>query len=168
MSKEKVKKGIHISLKICFVIYLLLLIYFLFFCEDYGRTVHYRFYQFNLVPFREIIRFLRNRSKLGNFYVLINILGNIIAFMPLGFFTLIIYREQKKIKNNDRQYLKSFLAVTILGFLLVISIEAIQMFTLVGCFDVDDIILNITGIVLGFTIYVLANEVLRKIQYEKK
>lgn len=91
----------------------------------------------NLVPFRTIKSYWRNRS---NLYALKNILGNILVFIPFGFFLPI-------------EYNKKFKEVIIISFVSVLLIETFQLITMLGYFDIDDIILNITGCILGYGIY---------------
>ena len=65
-----------------FILYLCLLAYFMFFSESFGRTDTDRGYAYNLVPFKEILRFIRYRGTVGLWAFLINIVGNVVAFMP--------------------------------------------------------------------------------------
>lgn len=51
-----------------------------------GRTYSERAYHYNLVPLKEIMRFIRYRKVLGTYAVVLNLVGNIIAFMPFGTF----------------------------------------------------------------------------------
>ncbi len=71
--------------------------------------------------------------------IYINILGNILMFIPYGFIGWLFP------KYND---LKTLL-IYFLSFLIVI--EALQYFTRLGVFDIDDIILNTFGVVIGFS-----------------
>ncbi len=90
---------------------------------------------FNLTPFEEILRhdFL---SSAFNY----NVLGNIFIFIPLGYYVG-YYIKSKEIKTT-------FLA----SFIISLSVEFIQYF--IGrSFDIDDIILNVVGAMLGFIIY---------------
>lgn len=126
-----------------FLLYLALLVYFLFFAESFGRTDPSRFgYAYNLVPFKEIMRFWIYREKLGMYTVILNIAGNIAAFMPFGFFLPIISRKSRKWYNT-----------TAIGFCFSFFVETIQLVFRVGSFDVDDIILNTTGAVFGYLLY---------------
>lgn len=70
--------------------------------------------------------------------IYINILGNILMFIPYGFIGWLFP------KHND---LKTLL-IYFLSFLIVI--EALQYFTRLGVFDIDDIILNTFGVIIGF------------------
>ena len=54
-----VRKLLDNILSLAFAGYMILLIYFLFFSEEYGRTVHYTEYQYNLKVFHEISHLLR-------------------------------------------------------------------------------------------------------------
>ena len=51
-----------------------------------GRTYAERTYHYNLVPFREIKRFLVHRETIGIMAVMLNLVGNIVAFVPYGLF----------------------------------------------------------------------------------
>ena len=64
---------------VLFILYLCLLAYFMFFSESFGRTDTDRGYAYNLVPFKEILRFIRyrgtgvpdqHRGKCGGVYAL--------------------------------------------------------------------------------------------------
>lgn len=58
MSKNSAKRRIKHLGTMLFVLYILLLIYFLFFSEEYGRVAaEERVYRYNLIPFVEIRRF---------------------------------------------------------------------------------------------------------------
>ena len=69
-----------------FLIYLILLGYFLFFAESMGRQNHGDEYRYNLILFQEIKRFIYHADILGIKAVAINILGNVVVFMPFGYF----------------------------------------------------------------------------------
>lgn len=135
-----------------FVCYIGLLLYFLFFSDKYGRTVAYEDYHYNLKLFREIKRFMGMDFK----DFLINIIGNVAAFVPLGFFIPVMYREQRKDKIIIGHYIRSFFFVTFLGFLFSLAVETVQLVTKVGCFDVDDLFLNSIGVIIGYIGYVIA------------
>lgn len=120
-------------------VYLIVLLYFLFLSEHMGRTESFVYYRYNLVPFKEITRYITKYRSFGFLRVFINLAGNVLAFVPFGLFLPIFLKSQKK-------WLKTLLY----GLIFVVSIELIQVLTRVGCSDVDDIILNMTGILLGF------------------
>lgn len=76
-----------------FLIYMILLVYFLFFSESYGRTMKEQEYRYNLQLFQEIRRFWTYRQTLGWKSVCVNLFGNIAAFMPFGFFLPIVLKK---------------------------------------------------------------------------
>lgn len=90
----------------------------------------------NLIPFKEILRY-----DFGSDAFFRQVIGNILLFVPFGFFVT-YYVNIKKI---------STMFLMTVGVSLVI--EVVQYF--IGrSFDIDDIILNVTGGILGFMIYV--------------
>lgn len=127
--------------KLLFGMYIILLFYLLFFSETYGRTMDSG-YRYNLELFKEIKRFWYNRDSLGLPVVLINLLGNIIAFMPLGFFMPILTDKGKNI-----------ICCVFLSAVFSLTVETVQLVTKVGAFDVDDVFLNSVGGMLGFLCY---------------
>ena len=70
---------------VLFLLYLALLSYLMFFSEDFGRTNPDRGYAYNLVPFKEISRFITYHDILGTEALVLNLAGNVVAFMPFGF-----------------------------------------------------------------------------------
>ncbi len=154
------KRLISNMLTVCFICYMILLIYFLFFSEEYGRDEVYTTYQYNLKLFHELRRYLAYKDQIGNLYFLINVVGNVVAFMPFGFLVPVLYREQRKEATHNGHYFRSFLFVTVLGFLLSLGVETIQLVSKVGCFDVDDLMLNTAGVVLGYLIYYISKKII--------
>ena len=136
---------------VLFCLYIVLLVYFLFFAEGYGRVpLQEREYRYNLVPFVEIRRFWIYREQLGTLAVFTNIFGNVIGFVPYGFILPII---SKKTEN--------LLFVTSTGFLGSLLVETVQLITRVGSFDVYDLILNTLGAFLGCLLFMVCNKVWR-------
>ncbi len=154
------KKLISVLLTLCFWCYMALLLYFLFFSERYGRTVHYTEYQYNFQLFHEIDRYIQYRLRVGSEYFLINVVGNVAAFIPFGFLVPVIMREQKKQRTVNGRYFRYFFLVTFLGFLFSLAVETVQLLTKVGCFDVDDLFLNTVGVVIGYVGYIIAKKVI--------
>lgn len=125
-------------------VYIACLIYFMFFSETYGRTLEHRDYQYNLILFREIRRFIKYRHLLGMGAVLINVVGNVAVFIPLGWSVPFLY-----------QRVKSFWQILILSFGISLLAETMQLILKVGCFDVDDLLLNTLGGCMGYGIYLI-------------
>lgn len=90
----------------------------------------------NFVPFKEIFRY-----DLGTPKFIKNIIGNIIMFVPFGFFAS-YFLKSKKIGIP-----------LILTIILTTTIETVQYY--IGrVFDIDDIILNIVGGILGYLLFI--------------
>lgn len=86
-------------------------------------------------PFQEILRGLR-----GGPWVFFMLLGNIGMFLPLGFFTALLWRKPSWWKS------------TLTGLLSSCTIEFVQFF--IGrSTDIDDVILNTTGAILGYVLF---------------
>ena len=79
------KRFISNLLTVCFICYMILLVYFLFFSEEYGRNEPYTTYQYNLELFREIKRYLMYREQIDMVYFAINLLGNVVVFIKNSF-----------------------------------------------------------------------------------
>ncbi|ABX43825.1 VanZ family protein [Lachnoclostridium phytofermentans ISDg] len=127
---------------ILFLVYLACLSYFLFFSERYGRTDSSNGYRYNLVLFREIKRFYTYRKEVGLEGFLVNMVGNVVAFMPFGFCLPMISLKRR-----------GFFSILFWSFGLSLTIETIQLLYQIGTFDVDDLLLNTIGGVLGYISY---------------
>ncbi len=121
-----------------FGLYLISMVYFLFFAESLGRTSVGREYHYNLVPFKEIHRYLTYYDVIGPYTVFLNIAGNVLAFVPFGLFFPLLSRKNR-----------GFLKVTLISFEVSLLVELIQLVTRVGSCDVDDMILNTLGGMIG-------------------
>ena len=147
--KDSTKRKIRFLSVLLFILYVLLLVYFLFFSEEYGRVaMEEREYRYNLIPFVEIRRFWIYREQLGTFAVFSNIFGNVIGFLPFGFILPVIFRR-----------MNSGFLICVSGFILSLTVEVIQLVTKVGCFDVDDMILNTLGATLGYVLFFVCNHI---------
>ena len=149
--KTETKNRIRVIGRILFVIYILLLVYFLFFAEIYGRNSFAdQDYRYTLIPFREVRRFWIYRSQVGYLAAFLNLAGNVIGFWPFGFFLPVMHRR-----------MRSFWLVTLLGFAFSLGVETVQLIWKVGCFDVDDMILNTLGALSGYWIFLLCDKIRR-------
>ena len=75
-----------------------------------------------------------------------NLIGNVLAFIPLGY---ILPRVCKAAKN--------FFVCMSIALLFITGIELFQLFSAFGIFDVDDILLNMIGALLGYLLYLPAS-----------
>lgn len=154
MSTESKRKIIIISW-IMFYIYILLLSYFLFFSERYGRDLVTE--EYNLHLFREIKRFIKYREYIGLEGFLVNIFGNIFAFSPFGFFLPMLNKSYRK-----------FYIITVLSILFSLIIETVQLLLKVGVFDVDDILMNSIGGILGYLAFRILHSLYLKFYIKKE
>lgn len=141
-----------------FIIYMMLLFYVVFFAEGMGRAEAASGYKYNLTLFREIKRYWR---YLGDFDSLgwiafLNIIGNVLAFIPFGIF--LPWLSEGRIK---------FIPAFICGFALSLTIETVQLIFKVGCFDVDDLVLNVVGAVCGYILYIIVHGIIKLIKKDR-
>lgn len=90
----------------------------------------------NLVPFTEISRYAFG-SKL--FYY--NVIGNILVFIPFGFFVADYIKS------------KNIIPAIIISTIVSVTIEFVQL-KIGRSFDIDDCILNLIGGIIGYLLYV--------------
>ncbi len=93
----------------------------------------------NFTPFRTIKMYIDYAYKLNSVE---NLAGNVLVFVPFGFLFPLVAREGEH-----------FFVMLLNAFVLVLGIEVFQLFSAFGAFDVDDILLNCLGAVLGFAVY---------------
>ncbi len=142
--------------KVClvlFFIYVAVLAYFVFFSDGYGRTGVHEEYRYNLKLFSEIKRFYVYSANVGIVASVTNLLGNVVAFMPFG--ALIRWVRNEK---------TSLVCATIHTFIFSLTIELVQLITKVGVFDVDDLVLNTLGGILGYGCYYILATINRRWQ----
>lgn len=103
----------------------------------------------NLVPLRGLVLMLRRAIAVDHaitrWIVAINILGNILIFVPIGFLVSVLTPNRHK----------GWLALGI-GLAISLTIEIVQLSFAIRVFDVDDLLLNSFGAWLGFITFLLA------------
>lgn len=154
MSQKQVRKYRALG-KVMFVLYIAFLVYFLCFAEWYGRAEIPKSYRYNLELFKEINRFIEYREELGTFAVFANLFGNILIFVPYGFLI--------SMASTSRGLLKTLFY----SFGLSLGVEIFQLFTRVGSFDVDDLLLNTIGGIFGYILFSICN-IIRRRHYGRK
>lgn len=103
-------------------------------------TKDFQSYSNNFIPFKEIFRY----SNISDPLFIWNIGGNICLFVPFGF----IVADLINLKSGKHSFILSTLTVLIIS----LSIEVTQ--TYIGrSFDIDDIILNLLGGIIGYYIF---------------
>lgn len=106
----------------------------------------------NLVPLRGLVMMLERAITVDHTFtwwiVAINILGNILIFVPIGFLVSVLIPHRHK----------GWLALAI-GLAISLTIEIVQLSFVIRVFDVDDLILNSSGAWLGFITYLILNQI---------
>lgn len=136
-------------LKTAFAAYVILMLWLLFIrargvpAEDYWPQVAGRM---NLAPFSSIgsmLRTLREYPRPDVLWVVIyNLGGNIIMFVPLGFFLPALWKK-------FRGFWRCMGAVA----LVMTAVEVTQLLTLRGFCEIDDVMLNLLGAAIGFGVH---------------
>ena len=93
----------------------------------------------NFTLFKTIKMYIRYWDRLNSFE---NLFGNVLCFIPFGFMLPFFHKESR-----------FGWVLLINAFLLVCGIEVFQLVTAFGAFDVDDILLNCFGAMLGHLIF---------------
>ncbi|ELC8464115.1 VanZ family protein (plasmid) [Clostridium perfringens] len=158
MNNIKINKEFKIAIYLIFIVYILLLIKILLFKngdafsllnfigkKSFLEKISYA----QLIPFDTIKIFIFDSPS---YLVSIeNLFGNIVIFCPMGFLIPLLF---KKIHN--------VISTFIISFGISLTIELIQLLTGLGFFDVDDIILNVLGGIIGYLILKILMKVFNK------
>lgn len=145
-------------LYIIFIIYILMLFKIVLFkytsfSEILKGNLSFNFRSANLIPFKTISDFMemKDRNLLRAFA---NIFGNIGVFAPIGYLLPLLFNKFNKVKK-----------VIIVSIVLSLFFEGTQYFAYLGSLDIDDLILNTVGAIVGYYTYCVIK---RFITNEKK
>lgn len=130
--------------RILIAFYLLLLIKFVVFKDmDMILIGHMRFYfggtqtgDANWIPFKTLLAYFMGNK--GLLIVGLNLAGNLLILAPIGFLLPLGFPEIRR------------RAIFILALCTSLCIEIIQHIFQIGIFDVDDVLLNSLGFILGY------------------
>ena len=125
--KNKIKKTTYI---IALIIYTIMIFNLTLFTRKIGEI------RYNLIPLKTISDYIINTKKYNLREININIFGNIFIFMPVQYLIIKIF-ELKKSK-----------IIILIDLIILLSIELSQLITHTGIFDIDDIILNLSGMLI--------------------
>lgn len=112
-----------------FIAYILLLYHLLLSTENAASGM-------NFIPFKEMTRY-----SIGSRAFFYNVIGNIVLFIPFGYFV------------SDFLKAKQTHQILLVSIIISLTAELIQ-FKIGRAFDVDDIILNVVGAIIGFMCYI--------------
>lgn len=160
MSREVNRTGRQILLRILFLLYSAGMLWLLF-GQRMDRNIFYGVFSAppelreywetvkancNFTPFRTVKQYLYILEHSADSALLLhaaaNLAGNVILFIPLGIFLPGIFRKKA-----------SFLRFVLSVIFWVASVEVLQLVTLLGSCDVDDLILNLAGALVGYIIF---------------
>lgn len=143
---------------ILFVVYLLILIKVILFkyplvqikeiVDSWQSDVFWEgMHRANFEWFRTIKLYTRywERAEINSFG---NLIGNVLLFVPFGYMMPSMFQKSKRLFVFLMQLL-----------LLVLGLELIQLYTNFGVFDVDDILLNCIGGLIGFFFYKIVGRI---------
>lgn len=130
-----------------FICYILLLIKILFL----SRISHLEHRSINLIPFYSIMEYISGNSANIKAFAFSNVVGNIVVFIPLGTYLSLF--------KNDKRVITNLLFI----FAVSLFVEIIQGLLGIGASDIDDIILNCLGGLIGilgykFLLFILRDE----------
>lgn len=146
------KKSWKILIVITFVVYCMAVLHIVLLSRLYmlrygwGRNsiLQYLSLNSNFVPFRTIGGYLTalRTGSMNRDIPIKNLLGNAVMFLPLGIYLPLLWDK-----------MKSFRVTMLTTLVILLVIELLQMVTRLGSFDIDDLILNLLGAVLGYGAY---------------
>lgn len=148
----KGKEGRHVFLRFCFFLYAAVMLWLLF-GQRFGDVDISGYQQqlqsnMNLQPLATVRLYIRLLS--GGYsetlmrHAFINLVGNVVLFVPLGIFLPGIWQKMRK-----------FFVFLLTVAVSIVAVELLQLVTLLGSCDVDDLLLNVAGALLGFGIWKL-------------
>ena len=154
MSKQKKKKSTDSTpfLRFLFVVYAGVLLWLLFDrpiaqdpVSDYAEIMRGNM---NLIPFHTIGNYWKVVTR-WDFtplfrHCVINLGGNVFLFIPIGYFLPRLW-----------PFLRNFFSFLITCTMAITLVELVQLVTLLGSLDIDDLILNLFGMVVGYLIYMI-------------
>lgn len=105
----------------------------------------------SFIPFKTIWTYvtdvMEQRWMLG--LAVRNVFGNFILFYPMGIFLPCLFRNMRKLPRT-----------VLFSFCTILAVEIVQLLLRRGIFDIDDLILNMTGWLFGY--FTLSIPLLRK------
>lgn len=143
MSKHRGNRLWHkILLRLLFLVYLAAMLWLLFGQRWGSNTTR----AMNLTPFAtvklywRVLKYSHDKSLL--FHSVVNLVGNVVMFIPLGFYAPYLLRSSR-----------NFVRFLLLMVAVLLTIEVVQYATALGSLDVDDMILNMAGVLAGYIVW---------------
>ncbi|KQL44779.1 antibiotic resistance protein VanZ [Brevibacillus choshinensis] len=108
---------------------------------EYGVPQYTHIFQ-NTKPLQTLGDYFFNADHYNFANMLYNVLGNVALFMPLGMLVPILFRSFQSIHR-----------VFFTALVSSLTIEFLQFWLALGSFDVDDLLLNIVGALIGYAVF---------------
>lgn len=141
MAKQKAHTPGQVLLRLLCFVYAGTMVWLLF-GQRWGGEFYRSVNLTPLVTIRLYWRLLHSQSDYLVRHAFVNLLGNVVMFIPLGFF-------QPYLLERLRKWYKTMLITLV----LILAVEAVQYITLLGSCDVDDLLLNTFGAMLGYALW---------------
>ena len=141
------KKFARPALWTVFIIYCFILVYVLFLSR--GTRVGFTYAEYmqrftNFIPFKTIIEYVQRYSNGYWRLATLNLLGNLALFVPMGMALPCLFKKLNRFWK---------VILTVLG--MVVIVELVQGLLRVGSIDVDDVIFNVVGAMIGYGIIMI-------------
>ena len=136
-----IRKIISILFYIMAAFYIFLMIDLLFRFNEIFDAHRIISRSYNLIPFKSIWDYVVGNNHVPKSFIADNILGNIVVFIPYGLYLQVIQKR--------KAFARSLLIVIITS----VAIEIIQFIFGLGASDIDDVILNTCGGIIGILLY---------------
>lgn len=160
-SLQKMKNQKNKCLLLIFILYILFVIKVIVFKYSYAQlqeivngwqkdVIWEGLSTANFTPLKTIKMYIRY-YELPGIRSFANLFGNVLIFVPFGMLLPMIHKASQNI-----------MVLLANGFLFVLGIEVFQLFSAFGAFDVDDIMLNCLGVLIGGVLYHILSRTFRK------
>ncbi len=152
-------------MKTAFAVYAVIMLWLLF-GQRIGGAVFFNYWDtvrnsYSLEPFLTIGRFVRSMlhpaSGEALFEAVKNLGGNVILFIPFGYFIPAVFKKFEKPLHS-----------VLFGAACIAAVEILQLFTLLGKCDIDDLILNVIGISMGRILFYFIQNREKSVDFFKK
>ena len=125
-----------------FIIYCFVLVYVLFLSR--GTRDGFTFAEYmrrftNFIPFKTIVEYVQRYIDGYRNLSVLNLLGNFVLFMPMGALLPCVIRKLDRFWKVN---------LTVLG--MVVMVEIVQGILRVGSVDIDDVLFNVVGAMIGY------------------
>lgn len=155
MSKRKKQADSTPFLRFLFVVYVAVLLWLLFDRPvardpmiDYAQRMRENM---NLIPFHTVGNYWKVIRRMEFtplfFHCVINLGGNIFLFIPIGYFLPKLW-----------SMLRKFFPFLLTCVMAIVLVELLQLVTLLGSLDIDDLILNLFGMLVGYLIFMISKK----------